>query len=308
MRTLRDLRIVRALAAHRNFARASEELGMSQPALSRALVRLEESMGVTLFERSRTAVTPTPFADIALDRCDALIAGFEDIAQAVETRRNAGIEGFRVSVGPFVAEAVGLAAFSEHAARKRRPTGRLVVRDWRACLDDVLERRSDLALTDTRSAGEYEGLETAHLGGGPVRFFCHHRHPLAGANSVGWAEVMRYPWALTLLQGRWLDLLPDDLGAAGRVDGETGDFVPAICVDSFSAMTAAVRNGRAISAAPPGFIRDALERGEFVLLPIHEDWFRMEYGLVWREGQEWSRGLRDFVATLREVQAETDLG
>jgi len=308
MRTLRDLRIVRTLAAHRNFARAAEDLGMSQPALSRALARLEESIGVTLFERSRTAVTPTPYADIVLDRCDALIAGFEDIAQAVETRRKAGIEGFRVSVGPFAAEAIGLAAFAAHAARRRRPTGKLVVRDWRSCLEDVLERRSDLALTDTRSAGEYEGLETAHLGGGPVRFFCHHRHPLATANSVGWAELMRSPWALTLMQGRWLDLLPDDLGAAGRVDGETGDFVPAICVDSFSAMTAAVRNGRAISAAPPGFIRDALERGEFVLLPIHEDWFRMEYGLVWREGQAWSRGLRDFVETLRAVQAETDLG
>lgn len=281
---------------------------MSQPALSRALARLEESIGVTLFERSRTAVTPTPYADIVLDRCDALIAGFEDIAQAVETRRKAGVEGFRVSVGPFAAEAVGLAAFSAHAARRRRPTGKLVVRDWRSCLEDVLERRSDLALTDTRSAGEYEGLETAHLGGGPVRFFCHHRHPLAGINSVGWAEVMRYPWALTLIQGRWLDLLPDDLGAAGWVDGETGDFVPAVCVDSFSAMTAAVRNGRAISAAPPAFIRDALERGEFVLLPIHEDWFRMEYGLVWRAGQAWSRSLQDFVETLRAVQAETDLG
>lgn len=33
----------------------------------------------------------------------------------------------------------------------------------------------------------------------------------------------------------------------GMFDRETGDFVPAICVDTFSAMTAAVPNGIAVS-------------------------------------------------------------
>ncbi len=40
-----------------------------------------------------------------------------------------------------------------------------------------------------------------------------------------------------------------------------------------------------------------------------EPWMRMRmrYGLVWRADRPWSPGLADFVATLREVQAETDL-
>jgi DNA-binding transcriptional LysR family regulator len=74
------------------------------------------------------------------------------------------------------------------------------------------------------------------------------------------------------MQGRWLEFLPQDLGAAGWRDLSTGGFVPAICVDSFAAMVAAVRNGRAVSAAPPAFIRDEFDRGELVTLPLEEPW------------------------------------
>ena len=97
-------------------------------------------------------------------------------------------------------------------------------------------------------------------------------------------------------------MLPADLGAAGRVDPVTGDFVPAICVDSFPAMVSAVRAGRAISVAPPEFIRDEIERGDLVTLPLSEPWLAMEYGLVWRRNHTWSPGLRRFVDTLKETQ------
>lgn len=306
MRSVRDLRIVRSLARHRNFARAADELGMSQPNLSRALRSLEDSVGMPLFDRSRTSVTPTVAAEIVLQRCDALIAGFDDLAQALELKRKEDQRGFRVSVGPFAAEAVGLESFADHAGTSQVSLGRLVVRDWRTCLEDVLDGRSDLAITDTRSAADCPGLATETLGGGPVSFFCHRRHPLAQRSDVAWGDIMRFPWALTLMQGRWLDLLPQDLGAAGRRDPETGDFVPAICVDSFSAMTAAVRNERAICAAPPAFIRDELERGEFVTLPIEEPWMRMEYGLVWHGERSWPRTLVRFVETLRITQAREE--
>lgn len=306
MMTVRDLKMVRALDAHRNFARAAEDLGMSQPNLSRALARLERSVGALMFERSRTAVVPTVYADIVLERCDVLVDGFEDLARALELKREEVERGIRISVGPFAAEAVGLESFAAHATASRTFIGRLVVRDWRTCLEDVLERRSDLAVTDTRSAEDHPELDSESLGGGPVSFFCDRRHPLAGRSDVDWSDLMRFPWAVTLMQGRWLELLPQDLGTAGRRDPATGDFVPAICVDSFAAMVTAVRTGRAVSVASPAFIREELKRGDFVLLPPSEPWMRMDYGLVWRRGQPWSPSLRRFAETLRRTQAERD--
>lgn len=302
MHEIKHVRIVKALDTHRNFARAADTLGMSQSALSRALGRIEDMLDVELFERTRTSVIPTIYAELVLQRSDELIARFDDMLQAIEAKRQEAERGVRVSVGPYAAEAIGLSGFSAHASSNRAFNGMLFIRDWRTCLEDVMERRSDIAITDTRSAQRHPELEVETLGGGKALFFCDTNHPLAHQDTLGWSDVMRFPWAATLAQARWLDMLPADLGAAGRVDPVTGDFVPAICVDSFPAMVSAVRAGRAISVAPPEFIRDEIERGDLVTLPLSEPWLVMEYGLVWRRNHAWSPGLRRFVDTLKETQ------
>ncbi|NOS95500.1 MAG: LysR family transcriptional regulator, partial [Methylotenera sp.] len=54
--TLSELRFVVAIAKERNFRRASEKCFVSQPALSLAIKKLEDELGVMIFERSRTDI------------------------------------------------------------------------------------------------------------------------------------------------------------------------------------------------------------------------------------------------------------
>ena len=54
MRTLQQFRLIAALAQHRHFGRASDALGMSQPALSKALKAIETELGMTLFDTADT--------------------------------------------------------------------------------------------------------------------------------------------------------------------------------------------------------------------------------------------------------------
>ncbi len=67
--TLQDLRYVVTLAEARNFARAAKACYVSQPTLSTQIKKLEDELGLALFERTNKRVMPTP-------------AGFELIAQA----------------------------------------------------------------------------------------------------------------------------------------------------------------------------------------------------------------------------------
>lgn len=57
---LNELRYAVAVAQMRNFRRAAEKCFVTQPALSLAIQKLEDELGVQLFERSRTEVTLTP--------------------------------------------------------------------------------------------------------------------------------------------------------------------------------------------------------------------------------------------------------
>ena len=58
--TLTDLRYIVALARERHFGRAAEKCFVSQPTLSVAVKKLEEELGVILFERSPQEVRVTP--------------------------------------------------------------------------------------------------------------------------------------------------------------------------------------------------------------------------------------------------------
>ncbi len=57
--TLIELKFVVAVAQEHNFRRAAEKCFVTQPALSLGIKKLEEELGVMIFERSRTEVTVT---------------------------------------------------------------------------------------------------------------------------------------------------------------------------------------------------------------------------------------------------------
>ena len=58
--TLNELRYIVAVARERHFGHAAESCHISQPTLSVAVRKLEDELGVTLFERGPGEMTVTP--------------------------------------------------------------------------------------------------------------------------------------------------------------------------------------------------------------------------------------------------------
>ena len=58
--TLTELRYIVAVARERHFGRAAEKCFVSQPTLSVAVKKLEDELGVQLFERGPGELTITP--------------------------------------------------------------------------------------------------------------------------------------------------------------------------------------------------------------------------------------------------------
>jgi len=73
----RQLRVVIALARFRSFVGAAAFLGLSQPALSRAVQRLERSLGVTLFSRSTRLVSLTAAGRDFLPTAERLLSDLD---------------------------------------------------------------------------------------------------------------------------------------------------------------------------------------------------------------------------------------
>jgi DNA-binding transcriptional LysR family regulator len=64
---LRQYRHVLALADHASFRKASEALGISQPALTKSLFQIERDVGQRLFDRHGQTILPTVFGAIVID-------------------------------------------------------------------------------------------------------------------------------------------------------------------------------------------------------------------------------------------------
>lgn len=104
--TLSELRFVVAVAKERNFRRASEKCFVSQPALSLAIKKLEEDLGVLIFERSRTDVSPTPIGEQIISqaiRALEEVATIREIAQQGNNQLSGALRlGLIYSIGPYL--------------------------------------------------------------------------------------------------------------------------------------------------------------------------------------------------------------
>ena len=70
---LRDLEYVVAVAEEEHFGRASERCNVSQPALSGQIKKLEDQLGVDLFERTNRRVAITPIGIDVVERAKRLL-------------------------------------------------------------------------------------------------------------------------------------------------------------------------------------------------------------------------------------------
>lgn len=96
---LRDLRYLVALAEHRHFGRAAEASFVSQPTLSTQIRKLEEELGVALFERAPRNIMLTPVGREIVERARKVLADIDQMADIA--RRSQDPEAGTVRLGMF---------------------------------------------------------------------------------------------------------------------------------------------------------------------------------------------------------------
>ena len=85
---LRKLEIFQQVAAAGSFSQAAERLHMAQPAVSIAIRKLEESLGVTLFDRSLRQPRLTAEGHAVLTRADRLLREAEELRRSTDALQN----------------------------------------------------------------------------------------------------------------------------------------------------------------------------------------------------------------------------
>lgn len=90
--SLRDLEYAQAVAELRHFGRAAERCGVSQPALSEQIRKLEALLGIALFERSKRHVAPTREGAALLAQASLVLAEARQLLVLSQSRAD-GLSG-----------------------------------------------------------------------------------------------------------------------------------------------------------------------------------------------------------------------
>ena len=86
--TLTELRYIVALARERHFGRAADRCNVSQPTLSVAVKKLEDELGVALFERSAGDVRSTPIGAQVVVQAERVLAEAARVAEIAAAGRD----------------------------------------------------------------------------------------------------------------------------------------------------------------------------------------------------------------------------
>jgi LysR family hydrogen peroxide-inducible transcriptional activator len=97
---LRDISYLIAVAETQHFGKAAERCFVSQPTLSGQIKKLEEELGVTVFERTNRSVTITPIGEQILAHARLLVEQAETIRQLARAHRDPLAGPLRVGAIP----------------------------------------------------------------------------------------------------------------------------------------------------------------------------------------------------------------
>lgn len=103
---IRDLQYIVAVAEERHFGRAAKKGHVSQPALSGQIRKLEDHLGVALFERTNRTVRVTPIGEQIVAQARQLVALSDDIVATAQTAKDPFSGQFRLgmisTIGPYL--------------------------------------------------------------------------------------------------------------------------------------------------------------------------------------------------------------
>lgn len=145
----RHIEAFRAVMAHGGIGRAAEVLGVSQPAVSRAIAGLEQDVGFVLFDRVGRGLEPTQEARLLMREVETYFLGLDRVAQAASAIRESRHGHLRISTMPALAVSAAPDVVERVAAAF--PDARV-----------TLDVRTSPRIADLVGAGRYD-LGVAHL-------------------------------------------------------------------------------------------------------------------------------------------------
>jgi len=273
---LRHLRVIDALVESKSLLRASEVLGVSQPALTRTLREIEEVVGTEIFERHARGVRANEVGLLLAEGARSLLLILRrmegDLAALSDTRK----WNIRVGVSPISALGLMPAVIARSTTSALQLSINLIEGRTDQLLPALVKGEIDMVVGRLYDQPPPDGLTQHVLYQEPVSFIAAASHPLSQVATLSAANLAAYPMVLppvgSPLEKEVLEIL------------EALDLIPMQSLNSTSmGLTRELLiDGNFITVMPRILVAGDIVRGTLRLLPVAFPPVIRPAGLVYR--------------------------
>lgn len=299
---LRDLSYFSTVATLGHVGRAAESLGLTQPALTKAIARLEHELGTQLLERRPKGVTITVVGSAVLRRANELLTAMDDAKREFAALATGAAGHLRLGTGLAMAQYFVPAACARLLARSPDVTLDIVAGTGRGLLPWLHEGRLDLVLSGLPAVID-PGLRQEPVLADEVVVIARRDHPLHRKRRITLAELAQQRWIIsrsTSLLGEWLDRRWEEAGIPAPA--------PAVQTDSIATLLALVAASDLITFHSWSTIRRSPLHASLRPLARSPLAWRRRLGVTYRAGGHLPAAARHLIEIMTSLAREEGLG
>lgn len=296
------LRTFVEVVQRKSFSAAARALGLTQPAVSQQVRRLEEELGVRLLLREgRGPVSLTESGKVVLDFARSTLAAYD--ALRAELRRLEGeIAGtLRLAASTTPGEYLVPQLLAAFRAQHPRVEAQVTVSDTADVVQRVQSGACDLGFIG--APVEEPGLVSERVAADEIVLAVYPEHPFAGREKVTWDEVLAQPLILREKGSGTRRTVELALAARGK---ELPRESVALTLGSMQAVIQAIRDGLGIGFVSALAVTRVPPAERLPVVTIEGLRFTRELFIVYEELSVTTSLLREFVAFARQWARERE--
>ncbi len=295
---LHQLRIIDALSTHKSLIKAGAFLGLTQPALSKALHEIETMMGARLYERHGRGVTANAFGNLVTEAARRILVDVRRLDVELD-RLAERVEG-AVAVGALPTAAAGLLPGIVARLRATHPRVRVTIMEGRTeeMLSALALGEIDLVVGRLYEPSAPDSFVRTFYYQEPMALLARADHPLFAAGRIDRDLLAMLPLALPTITQRISQEIEQFLAAVGlSAEGQLRtSSLPLIRELLFASDT--------ITAMPRLMMAGDVLRGTIRQVPVLVEAAPRPAGLIQRPGATPSAGAQAFIDAMRDYVAD----
>jgi LysR family transcriptional regulator, low CO2-responsive transcriptional regulator len=289
---LRDLEVFLALVNHLNFTHAAQEIHLSQPSVSVRIRRLQEELGVKLFEQVGKKIVLTEAGQLLETHARRVVTAQSDTRQAMDAYRGLEQGSLRIAASTTPGMYFVPRIIAEFKRQHQKITIRLSIKNTRQVEEEIIKNEFDVGFVGGHLISDE--IEAFAWRSDELVLVLSPSHPLAR---------MRQIKASDLKNETFINREP---GSATRAEIEKHlpslRFGTAVELGNPESVKQAVMNGLGIAFLSNSAIETELKAKILVARRVQGIHINRELRIIYRKGKHLSRAAGALIETAQQIK------